>query len=264
MTDRQDIIRDIMSAFNPSILPEDFRTDLTESTSRTRTPEQCVVQGDLEATIFRLAIHDDIVFSSLRKAMPAGACANIYFDKILKRCRDILSQFDTYRRTGRKPSSVKRLDVRDVAESLRQEVQRIHKNLSDREPYGTEGAAEALLTLLQDVSTRNIDAFEDIRWRRVAPAGEDEDDRNLYEQLIGSTNTTNNKLFVLEALERLPHGILGQYQGRLNGILTKIEINRAPSIYIRKLKSLLREAEIATNPKRPGPELTGTTSKRAR
>jgi hypothetical protein len=126
---RQETIKDIMSAFNASTLPEEFRTDLAESTNRTRTPEQCVVQGDLEATLFRLAIHDDNVYNSLRKAMPAGACANIYFDKVLKRSRDILSQFDAYRRTGRKPSSTKRFEVRDIAESLRYEVERIHKNL---------------------------------------------------------------------------------------------------------------------------------------
>lgn len=245
------------------MLPEDFRTDLAEATNRIRTPEQCVVQGDLEATLFRLAIHDDNVYGSLRKAMPAGACANIYFDKVLKRCRDILSQFDAYRRTGRKPTSVRRLEVKDVAESLRREVERIHKNLSDREPFGTEVAAEALLTILQDVSTRNIDAFEGIRWRRSAPADEDEDDRNLYEQLIGLTSMTNG-LFVLDTLERLPRGVLGQYQARLNEILTKIEINRAPSAYILKLKSLIRDAGSATKHKRTGSELAGSSSKRAR
>lgn len=74
-----------MSAFNKITLPEVFRPDLVEIARQVRKPEQCVVQGDFEATMFRLAVHDDDVYFSLSKAMPAGACAAIYFDKILQK-----------------------------------------------------------------------------------------------------------------------------------------------------------------------------------
>lgn len=82
-----------MSAFNKITLPEDFRPDLVAIARQVRKPEQCVVQGDFEATMFRLAVHDDVYFS-LSKAMPAGACAAIYFDKILQKSQKLLSDFD--------------------------------------------------------------------------------------------------------------------------------------------------------------------------
>ena len=78
---RTEKVRDIFSAFNRT-LPEDTRRDLTETTEQARTAEECVVQGDFEATMFRLAMHDDGVFNSLCKAMPAGACAAIYLSLI--------------------------------------------------------------------------------------------------------------------------------------------------------------------------------------
>ncbi|KAL1968493.1 hypothetical protein VTN77DRAFT_1703 [Rasamsonia byssochlamydoides] len=262
---RQDKVRDIMSAFS-EILPEEFRRDLVETTDQRRTPEQCVVQGDFEATLFRLAVHDDNVYTSLRKAMPAGACAAIYFDKIQKRSRDLLAQFDVYRDTGRLPVGERPLDVKEVAQRLRQNVNRIQANLSVRIPYGSKGAAQALVMLLQEVSTRNIDAFEGNRWGRVAPPGEDEDDRNLYEQLIGQANEAEG-LFVLDALEELPSSVLRQYLPHLNEILGKIEINRAPSPYVLKLKSLIHDAEsgaTTSRAKRPATGPAGGSQKRTK
>jgi hypothetical protein len=260
---REDKVRDIMSAFNKVTLPEGFRQDLAETTSQPRTPEQCVVQGDLEATLFRLAVHDNNVYTSLRKAMPAGACAAIYFDKVQKQSRDLLLQFDEYRRSGRVPDGRRLLEVKEVAKQLRRNVNQIQTNLSVRIPYGTKGAAEALVTLLQDISARNIDAFESSPWGRLPPPGEDEDDRNLYEQLIGQANEAEG-LFVLDALEDLPASVLRQYLPNLNGILGKIEINRAPSPYVLKLKSLIHEAQSGLAIKRPATGQAGGSQKRTR
>lgn len=263
---RQDKVRDIMSAFSEITLPEEFRRDLAETTTGQRlTPEQCVVQGDLEATLFRLAVHDDNVYTSLRKAMPAGACAGIYFDKVQKRSRDLLAQFDVYRETGRLPVGERPLDVKEVARRLRQNVDRIQANVSVRVPYGSKDAAQALVTLLQEVSARNIDAFEGNRWGRVPPPGEDEDDRNLYEQLIGQANEAEG-LFVLDALEELPTSVLQPYLPHLNEILNKVEINRAPTPYVLKLKSLIHDAEagVTTRAKRPATAQAGGSQKRTR
>jgi hypothetical protein len=261
---REDKVRDILSSFNKITLPEDFRRDLAETTSQPRTPEQCVVQGDLEATLFRLAVHDDNVYTSFRKAMPAGACAAIYFDKAQTQSRDLLVQFDEYRRSGRMASGRHSLEVKDVAKQLRQIVRRIQTNLTDRVPHGTKGAAEALITLLQDISARNIDAFDNSPWDRRPRPGEDEDDRNLYEQLIGQTDEAEG-LFVLDALDELPASVLGQYLPRLQDILGKIEINRAPAPYVLKLKQLIHETQTASSrAKRPATGQAGGSLKRTR
>lgn len=283
---RQQQVRDIMSAFNKVTLPEDFRKDLVESSATTtpRTPEQCVVQGDFEATIFRLAIHDDNVYSSIRKAMPAGACAAIYFDKVHQKSRNLLTQFDEYRRTGRvtlTSSSSERVppslgNVSEVARELRRHVAKIRNNLVVRIPYGTKGAVEALITLLQEVSARNIDAFENNSWGRVAPPGEDDDDRNLYEQLIGQASDEDQGmgdeeggggLFILDVLEEVPVSVLESYVSNLREILAKVEIIPAPSPFLLKLKSLIHDAQSSgTQPrgKRPATGEAGGSHKRTR
>lgn len=283
---RQEQVRDIMSAFNKVTLPEDFRRDLVESsaTSNPRTPEQCVVQGDFEATIFRLAVHDDNVYSSIRKAMPAGACAAIYFDKVHQKSRNLLAQFDEYRRTGRLLSSNERelpsLDnVSEVARELRRHVALIRNNLAARIPYGTKGAVEALIMLLQEVSARNIDAFENNSWGRVAPSGEDEDDRNLYEQLIGQASDEDQGmgdeegsgggggLFILDVLEEVPASVLESYVSSLRDILAKVEVIPAPSPFLLKLKSLIHDAQSShtqTRGKRPATAEAGGSHKRTR
>ncbi|KAH8698284.1 hypothetical protein BGW36DRAFT_425996 [Talaromyces proteolyticus] len=263
---RQDKVRDILSAFNEVTLPENFRKDLAETTTEPRTPEQCVVQGDFEATVFRLAVHDDNVFTSIRKAMPAGACAAIFFDKAQKQSRRLLQYFDEYRRSGRLPPERRSLEVKVVASELRLHVKQIRENIKMRIPYGSKGAVEALLALLQDISARNIDAFEQSLWGRVPPVGEDEDDRNLYEQLIGQANETGD-MFVLDALEELPISVLGSYVRNLTDILRKTEINRAPPSFVLKLKSLIHEAQsslAASRAKRPATGDAGGNQKRTR
>ncbi|OKL61562.1 hypothetical protein UA08_03899 [Talaromyces atroroseus] len=275
---RQEQVRDIMSAFNKVTLPEDFRKDLVEaSTATPRTPEQCVVQGDFEATLFRLAVHDNNVYSSICKAMPTGACAAIYFDKVQQQSRNLLLHFDEYRRSGRLPSGRQSLEVYAVARELRQHVQKIRNNLALRVPYGTKGAVEALVTLLQDVSSRNIDAFENSPWGRIAPAGEDADDRNLYEQLIGQANSSRSSnrgvggggeeaLFILDVLGEVPASVLGSYLSNLFDILAKVEINRAPSSFVLKLKTLIQDAQSGQGRavKRPATAEAGGGPKRAR
>ncbi|KAL1998966.1 hypothetical protein VTN02DRAFT_5268 [Thermoascus thermophilus] len=264
---RQEKVRDIISAFRECILPEDFRPDLVETAEQSRTPEQCVVQGDFEATMFRLAVHDDNVYVSLRKAMPAGACAAIYFDKVHERLRRLLADFDRYRETGYLPADGSSMDVRAVVSRLRQEVSRIETNIAARFPYGTKEAAEALVNLLKEISTRNIDAFEGNTWGRVPLPDEDEDDRNLYEQLIGRTDhaTDAQEFFVLDALEQLPTPVLQAHYENLISILDTIEVNRARRSYILKLRSLVQEAlPTSSGHKRPAAGVGGSSTKRTR
>lgn len=271
---RPEKVRDVMSAFSAGTLPEDFRPDLVEMAEQFRTPEQCVVQGDFEATMFRLAVHDDDVFASLCKTMPAGACAAIYFDKIQEKSRKLLADFDRYCHTGQLPadSTTNVVEVSSVVEQIRRNTQRIHANILSRSPYGTEGATTALITLLEDISNRNKDALDGNMWGRVTFHGEDEDKRNLYHQLIGKTEDTDEEFFVLDALEYLPASDLRQFAAKLRGILHKIEVNRAPKLYIRKLGALVRVAESVASSsysslaqKRPaGGSSGGNTSKRTR
>jgi hypothetical protein len=258
---RTEKVRDIFSAFEEGTLPEDFRRDLTETTEQARTAEQCVVQGDFEATMFRLAVHDDGVFNSLCKAMPAGACAAIYFDKVQDHSRRLLADFDRScaaaepRADPASPGGF--LDVNEVVLQLQRSVARIVANIAARSPYGSEGAAEALVSLLESVVGRNNDPLEQNRFRESFH-GEDEDQRNIYHLLIGSVETDSEidaRHFVLGALDSLPPMDLYQFVKRLRDILRKIEVDRAPKQYLLHLASLIRSAEsagvMASGQKRP-------------
>ncbi|KGO64765.1 Zinc finger, SWIM-type [Penicillium italicum] len=276
---RTEKVRDIFSAFSNRTLPEDTRRDLTETTEQARTAEQCVVQGDFEATMFRLAVHDDGVFNSLCKAMPAGACAAIYFDKVQEQSRRLLDDFDRYCATGELPvnpvSPGLGVEVDDVVTQLQRSVSRIEVNIAARAPHGSEGAAEALVSLLELVVARNNDPLEGNPLGRQSFHGEDEDQRNLYHLLIGSVETdseTDARHFVLHALDALPPVDLHQCANRLRDILRKIEVNRAPKPYLLHLGSLIRIAESAaaaamgSGQKRPaaGNGNSGGYSKRTR
>lgn len=281
---RAEKVRDVLSAFSPKVLPEDFRRDLVETTAQSRTPEQCVVQGDLEATIFRLAVHDDSVFTSICKAMPSGACAVIYFDKVQEQLRRLLADFDRYCATGE--TSVENaspgrglFEVEEVVQQLRRSVSLLHTNIVLRAPYGSEGAAKALVFILEAVAARNKDALEGNTWGRASFHGEDEDQRNLYHLLIGSDDMdleSDSELFVLDALSALPPGDLALHLPKLLEIRSKIEVNRAPKQYLIRLGALIRLVEAAntasssamgqmgSGQKRPAAGNSGSYSKRSR
>lgn len=275
---RTEKVRDIFSAFSKRTLPEDTRRDLTETSEHPRTAEQCVVQGDFEATMFRLAVHDDVVFNSLCKVMPAGACAAIYFDKIQEQSRRLLNDFDRYCKTGELPADPVipglGVEVHDIATHLQQLATRIAVNIATRAPHGSEGAVEALVFLLESVVARNNDPLEGNPAGRQSFHGEDEDQRNLYHLLIGSVETdseTDARHFVLHALDALPPADLHQCTDRLRGILRKLEVNRAPKPYLLHLGSIIRIAESAASgamgsgQKRPaGNGNSGGYSKRTR
>lgn len=279
---RAEKVRDVLSAFSSKVLPEDFRRDLVETTAQTRTPEQCVVQGDFEATIFRLAVHDDSVFTSMCKAMPSGACAAIYFDKVQEQLRRLLADFDRYCATGERPADSSspgrgRLEVDEVVQQLRYSVSRIHANIALRAPYGSEGAAKALVSILEAIAARNKDALEGNAWGRASFHGEDEDQRNLYHLLIGSDDMDLDpeaELFVIDALFALPPSDLAQYIPKLLDIRSKIEVNRAPKQFLIRLGALIRQAESAaaasasgqmgSGQKRPAAGNSGGYSKRSR
>lgn len=261
-------VRDIMSAFETATLPEDFRLDLVDNAEQRRTPEQCVVQGDLEATMFRLAVHDDIVFTRLCKAMPPGATAAIYFDKILERTRKLLADFDRYCATGQPPADGTNVELNHVINTLRRTATRIRANITARAPHGTGGATEALVSLLEDISNRNKDALDGTRLAGTSFAGEDEDQRNLYHQLVGNGKEDESETFpVLDALELLPGADLSQFSGRLRAVLHKNEVFPAPRTFLVRLSALVRAAETGASGsrhKRSAGSVSGGNSKRTR
>lgn len=245
-------IRDILSTFDADILPNDFRPDIFQGIELPRTPAVCLKQLDLEGTIFRLAVNDRAVYKSLNEAQPVQARAVGFFQKVRKHIRATFGAFDRYARDGSPPeSSFPRPDpsVKDLGARLQHFVTIIQDGIHDRQPYGDERAAECLIYLLREVCNRNHDAFENATWRRRAPHEEDEDDRNLYQCLIGLV-PTNTPLFALDTLGMLQSESLatGDKSEQLNEIRGLLHRYQAPVAYRRALQGILDPLPGATSP----------------
>lgn len=226
--------------------------------------------------------------------MPAGACAAIYFDKIQDQARRLLRDFDLYCATsGQRGAAssilvneaggtttstsspgglgVQVVEVDEVVAQLRLLVQHVSVNIALRSPHGSEGAAKALVSILEAVAARNRDPLEGNKWGRTSFHGEDEDQRNLYHLLIGSedSDVDSEEFFVLETLERLAPFDLGQFINQLQSIRLRLEVNRAPKVFLLRLGALVRKAESASaetaaGQKRPAVGSSGGNSKRTR
>lgn len=232
-------VKDTISAFDENTLPEDFRPDLVDDSNQHRSPAECVVQGDLQATVFRLALHDDNVYTALLGAMPPAASAILYFDKILAKSQRLLANFDRYCRTGEPPADGSNVEPDHVVRILQRYINRTHTNIIARAPYGIPQAARSLVTLLADISNRNQDALEGNQWNRHAFHGESADDRNLYHMLIDRAT----EFPILEALELLSGAELHPLTSDLGNIFGRNQVIFAPAAFLERLGTLVRAAD---------------------
>lgn len=241
--------RDILSTFDPEELPSNFRSDIFEEINRPRTPAQCLIQLDLEGTIFRLAVNDHAVYKSLSEAQPVKARAVGLFQKVTRRIKMALAVFDNYAKNGIQSESLPGTSVKDLGSQLQYFVDIIGAEVPKREPHGGEQAAECLIFLLREVCNRNHDAFDDNTWERRAPRGEEEDDRNLFQCLIGHP-PTGSPAFALDALKTLPEGVLAttDKRERVEEVRGLLHRHQAPVAYRRALQAILDSLTGATSP----------------
>lgn len=229
---RTDEVRDIISAFSHTTLPEEFEPHQAANMDLERTPEVCVVQGEFEATMFRLAVIDENVYRAMNRTMPAGARAIIFFNKIMARCDSLLTEFDEYCQNGPIRDG-RALEIPLVVKKLEVNLALIQKNIFVRSGEGIDDATEAVVKVLGNIANRNYDAFENNAWGRRTPRGETANDRNLFAQLI-----CNDRSFALDCLKTLPGRILRQ--GALDAVFTKLQNNGASPAYLHRFGALMR------------------------
>jgi hypothetical protein len=245
-TSRKLEVQDILSAFEENLLPADYRQDIFDKISNTREdPQNCVEQMDLQGTIFRLAVSDDAVYESLRKAMPAGLRANIFFEKLRKGMNDVLRVLDEYARFGtRRPDDlqVQPVEISVIAEELRDCVRKVHANVQIRSPYGQRYAARPVIALLEDICVkRNCDVFERSDWGREEPPGEGHDDRNLFHHLMVRTPEFGS--LILDILEDLDNDTLSTFKEHLDTIRDHLKFTREPLPFVKRLGDVLRRLD---------------------
>ncbi|KAI9826460.1 MAG: hypothetical protein M1819_007353 [Sarea resinae] len=239
---RKDAVRDMLSVFDPRVAPEDYQAELYNSIPATGLAgEDLYVEGDLIATIFRMAVDDNVFFRHFRKVVNPDLCARTYFAKKRAEADRALDALDEYVAdgpvAGQPPS-----DVLWCAESLRRIVGSIHANLDSRAPLGAatkEFASKALLWILWEVCERNEDAYEDIEWSRNAPPGETLEHRNLYLQLVHRKGPDN---FVVDALMDLPD-VSRDLVDKASDIVASLTRYGAPRAYIGKMREFITRSQ---------------------
>jgi hypothetical protein len=197
----------------------------------------------------------------MRKIIDADFESRVFFEKVEKRIALTFDALDEYIAKGPKTLSEgpPRFDVSSCAEQLTSLVGAIddfYHRQADVEDAAAR-AAMALVTILDRVTDRNVNAYEGITWSGME-ALSDPVQSNLYVALIGA-QTDDDHQFVLEALASLPQeDVYRNHWTVLQDVERKLIEADAPAHYMNLFRNLVYE-----NRKRPGSAVREREPKRA-
>ncbi|KAF2016060.1 hypothetical protein BU24DRAFT_192225 [Aaosphaeria arxii CBS 175.79] len=206
LPDEDDIefeIAEMLSVFEPSdALPSEFKCDepayLSARSKKYREFRELFIQ---------VASENLGLFGRLRSVITPAFQTQVFFEKINDRIARTFNALDEYIKNGPTDARSDSHDVETCASKLKALVGAIFDYFDQQVENGTSSkdiearAASALVTILDQVSSRNCDAYANITWDGIPPS--DPKQNNLYVSLIGSPDK-NEGLFVLDALEMLP------------------------------------------------------------
>jgi hypothetical protein len=252
-------IRDILATLsNESSV--DYRKDIFESVDDISL-EDVLVPHDLEATISRLLVNDDDVFSQFKSLISHNTRALDFFRKMNLKAKHSCHLLDEYVQHG--PATGQH-DLIWCSRQLVDIVNIISVNVTERQPLNSESRKEAAKSLvsilLEVVKNRNTDVYQDDRLPRRRQHGEPHTDRNLYQRLIGSISPQNpvGNTFVIKALQDLPEAqAFIEDLEEILSILETIGWGPAPKPYREKLAALIAQLK-----RSPGPSALSLPSKR--
>ncbi|TVY49088.1 hypothetical protein LOCC1_G001172 [Lachnellula occidentalis] len=204
LTDRMNILRDIMTTSAPVHTINDHRTNTLQN-PETINPRSVLVPGDIEATLFRLLVLDEHIFHQFQLRIPSNVQTSDYFLQMKRKAQETWELLEEYSADG--PVYGHHYDVIWCGQMLVNIVEAIHKHIRDRTPLppaSRENAAHALVSILQLVVDKNFEMYSNnANWTRRRPLHEPARARNLYLRLIGEVSSDNpaGGTFVLRALE---------------------------------------------------------------
>ena len=253
---RKDVVQEMLSVFDRDLLPSELGQRFPEEIPA--ADSELLVPGNLVATIYGLAVCDDVFFRRLRKVIGPEVCAGVYYAKQHRRAKEIMMRLDQYAQNG--PSNSPRtrdVDVGQCARTLRLIVHQICEDRDSRlskEPLGaaiTSKIAEILVEILYEVvCNRNRDVYEESTWKETQ---DHERDHNLYTYLIGNPPKYDTAVpagmvddFVIDRLHEFPAHEWSHLLEHLTTIQDSIHENtsgreRASVKYAGKLEAMLRD-----------------------
>jgi hypothetical protein len=240
---RINVVRDIMAALSPEIT-DTYRPDIF-NTPDDITDGNILVERDLEATVAKLLVLDDVFFNKFRSLVSPNIRATEYFRKMGLKAEETFLLLEQYVQSG--PTEGRHHDLNWCAQTLVDIVDTISLNVTMRQPLSPSSRAEAaksLVSILKTVVRHNYDIYTTVKWPRRRPLGELQIDRNLYERLIGSTSRSNPSggNFVIKALQDLPEA--QRFVDDLEEILGKLEAigwGPAPQAYRDRFTALIAQ-----------------------
>jgi hypothetical protein len=253
--DMKDEVINMLSVFEPQeALPGEFKCPESPLTS-----ERSKKYQEFADLFTQYATRDPSLYLQMRKIVDPDFESRVFFEKIENRIALTFNALDEYIAGGPTNASpgALRFDVPSCAKKLTSLVKAIddfYDHQADIEAVAVRAAA-ALITILDRVTDRNVNAYEGITWGMVAPS--DPVENNLYMALIGS-HADGEPPFVLDALLSLPHEDVSRHHWEtLLGIETKLDASDTPPQYINTLRTLMYD-----NRKRPASEAREREPKR--
>jgi hypothetical protein len=186
----------------------------------------------------------------------------VFFEKIENRITQAFNALDEYIEYGPTDASVDalRFDLPTTAKKLKALVKAIDDFLEEQDGDDPDTksiairAAAALVRILDLVTDRNVDAYEDITWG-MRPGSPSEN--NLYYALIGKP-AAGDSFFALEALHHLPHeDVIRNHWATLQAIESKLVQHEAPVEYLNRFRRVVHDSR-----KRSASEVRGGQVKR--
>ncbi|KAJ4338975.1 hypothetical protein N0V95_007920 [Ascochyta clinopodiicola] len=256
--DIRETVISMLSVFEPQeALPEEFKCPESPLTS-----ERSKKYQELAALFTQYATADPGLFLSMRDIIDPNFQSRVFFEKIDNRITRTFNALAEYIDHGPTDASVDalRFDLPTTAKKLRALVKAISDfyEQQDEDDPDTKNiairAAAALVRILDLVTDRNVDVYEDITWgmRPESPS-----ENNLYYALIVAP-AARNSFFVLDALQSLPHeDVIRNHWAALQGIEEKLVEHDTPISYLNAFRKVVHDSR-----KRAASEARGGQVKR--
>jgi hypothetical protein len=231
--DWKDEIAEMLSVFEPQdALPGEFKTPESPSTSeRSRRYREFV------KLVTEYAVRDPGLFLQVRSIIDPEFRRRVFFEKIdsrIARTFHALDEYITHAAMNASPEAP-RFDVTTCAGQLQALVDGIDDFCREQDEDDPDirfiamRAAASLITILDGVVKRNINAYENNPPGLETPSNPIEN--NLFVALIGS-HIDGKPMFVLDTLRSLPHeDVLRNHWEILQGIEQKLADTDTPSEY---------------------------------
>jgi hypothetical protein len=167
-----DILNDIFASFYDDMIPSEVHDEVVNKVSHL-SPDDILVEGNLPATIYRLALRDDA---------------------FRRRLQQRLNQYaETGPSAGHSLGTLGDLDVPHCARLLRSIVHQMYEDHDARSalaPLDNEAGSQLAVILVELVAEvvrhYNKDIYNGNLWNRARPANEHPRERNLFAYLIGN------------------------------------------------------------------------------